>query len=325
MRRLRLALFTALASITIAEFTTGATALTAIFTNPGSFFLFSIPALFGLYGCGVILIREVSIIWNKGWPSILSLGVAYGIMEEGVAVHTFFEPVTHTVGIFGEYGKFFTLNVTWAILISLFHAVFSIALPILIGHLLWPESKKQRLLTRRSGTSILFLYLLTVAALFIVVPYKPSFAWLIVLLLISSILFYAARKLNHRVFRRDQAYAGVRTGTYLLAGLIYFPLLIVFPRLITSLPSVITDAILIVAAVLIYRSLEKKLPGNDQRKLAVMTVGMLLPLQAFGAILNISTNPLQLLAVAVLAYLEYRILKSTEFSLNISEVNEPQV
>lgn len=320
--RFGLGLFTALASITIAEFTTGSTALTKIITDPASFFLFSIPALFGLYGCGVILIREASVKWKKGWPTILLLGVAYGIMEEGISVHTFFSPVTQTVGVLGEYGKFLSLNVTWAILISIFHAVYSIALPILLGNLLWPEKKKQRLLTRRSGFLIFILYIITVVILFIIAPYKPSFGWVIVLLIFSLVLVFGSKRVDVQMFRKNNYYAGVSTKLYLTGGLFFFPFLIIFPRYVTQVPSILTDLLLIAVAILLYRTFEKRMPGNNQRKLAVMTVGLLFPLQVFGFILNISTNSLQLLAVAAIGYLEYRILKITRYPKLFSEIPE---
>ncbi len=322
MRRSKLGLFTALASITIAEFTTGSTALTNIIAAPVTFFLFSLPANLGLYGCGVVLIREAAIKWGKGWPTILMLGVAYGIMEEGISVHTFFSPVNQTVGIFGQYGKFFSLNVTWAILISIFHAVYSIALPILLGNLLWPDTKKQRLLTRKSGTAIFALYVLTVILLFIVAPYKPSFVWVVVLLILSGFLLYRSRYLGRQFFRKSNDYAGRGTKGYFAGGLFLFPFLIIFPRYVTYLPSFVTDAVLALVAVLLYRALEKRMPGNDRRKLSVLSVGLLVPLQLFGLILNITINPLQILAVVALLYIEFRILRLTGSPNTITEYDE---
>lgn len=311
MKRLSLGLFTVFAPITIAEFTTGSTALTGIFTNPGLFFLFNTPGNLGLYGCGVILIREAKVKWNKGWPTVLMLGIAYGIMEEGVSVHTFFSPVSQTIGVFGLYGKIFSLNVTWAILISIFHAVYSIALPILIGNLLWPDTRKQRLLTRRSGSIVLALYAITVFLLFELVPYKPSYAWLVVLLLFSAILVYFSKHLNLRIFSRNNIQARNGTSLYLIGGLILFPLIMIFPRVVTQLPSLLTDALVVSATLILYWAMEKRILGNEKRKLAIMAVGLLVPLQLFGLLINIGTNPLQIIAVLAVAYLEYRIIKVT--------------
>lgn len=311
MKRSTLGLFTVFASITIAEFTTGSTALTSILTDPSAFFLFNMPANLGLYGCGVILIREAAVRWNKGWPTILMLGIAYGIMEEGISVHTFFSPVTQTVGVFGLYGRFYSLNVTWAILISIFHAVYSIALPILIGNLLWPETRNRRLLTRRSASIIFALYIATVVLLYVLVPYKPGYGSLAGLLVLSGLLVYSSRHLDLRIFRHSDRHSGRSTVAYLIAGLVLFPLLMIFPRGVIQIPSLGTDAIVIAVTLFLYWLLESRLPGNERRKLAVMAVGLLVPLQLFGLLINIRTNPLQILAVVAVAYLEYRILRIT--------------
>jgi hypothetical protein len=53
-----------------------------------------IAALFliWLYGSGVLVMRETAVRWKTGWPGILLLGAAYGIIEEGLAVKSFFDP-----------------------------------------------------------------------------------------------------------------------------------------------------------------------------------------------------------------------------------------
>src|SRR3989304_1928924 len=39
-----------------------------------------------LYGTGVLVVRELSLRWRTGWPGILLMGAAYGIIEEGLAL-----------------------------------------------------------------------------------------------------------------------------------------------------------------------------------------------------------------------------------------------
>src|SRR5512136_2777824 len=53
---------------------------------------FTILTLGMLYGSGAILVRELVIHWKKGWFSLLLLGMAYGIYEEGLMVRSFFDP-----------------------------------------------------------------------------------------------------------------------------------------------------------------------------------------------------------------------------------------
>ena len=69
-----------------------------------------------MYGGGAVIIRELVRRWGKGWPSILALGVAYGIAEEGLAIRSFFNPNWGgAVGLAG-YGFVASILVCWAIL-----------------------------------------------------------------------------------------------------------------------------------------------------------------------------------------------------------------
>jgi hypothetical protein len=75
----------------IPEYLSGSSNMAFLVLNPPVFFLF-LAANLALYGPGVILIREAKIRWNKGWASIFLLGGAYGIVEEGLALRTLFNP-----------------------------------------------------------------------------------------------------------------------------------------------------------------------------------------------------------------------------------------
>lgn len=57
------------------------------FINP-LVFLF----LGALYGSGALLVRDYARRWQRGCRSVLLLGVAYGIIEEGILVRSFFNP-----------------------------------------------------------------------------------------------------------------------------------------------------------------------------------------------------------------------------------------
>ncbi|MCI4324765.1 MAG: hypothetical protein L3K00_02610 [Thermoplasmata archaeon] len=150
-----------LASITFAEFLTGSTPVLVPLLDPVSAMF-----LIGLYGAGVLLVREASIRWNKGWPTILLLGAAYGIAEEGLGTKTFFGRLG--VGYLGVYGHFAGVNWVWATELALFHAIFSIALPIAVVALMFPATARIPFLpARRSLPAVLTVYLATVGAMFI--------------------------------------------------------------------------------------------------------------------------------------------------------------
>jgi hypothetical protein len=110
------------------------------------------------YGSGALLAREITRRWGKGWTSLLLLGAAYGVAEEGVAVKSFFDPGWMDLGNLSVYGRWLGVNWIWMIQLTLFHAVFSIAIPVLLTERLFPERRAQTWLGRRGvvAASIVF-------------------------------------------------------------------------------------------------------------------------------------------------------------------------
>ena len=91
-----------------------------------------------LYGSGAILVRETAVRWHNGWPSILLLGMAYGIYEEGIVVRSFFDPTWPDLDKLSHYGRWMGVNWIWTICLILFHAVVSITIPIILAELMFP-------------------------------------------------------------------------------------------------------------------------------------------------------------------------------------------
>ncbi len=112
------------------------------FFNPITFLI-----LGSLYGSGALLVREYARRWGKGWRSILLLGAAYGIIEEGILVRSFFDPNWVDLGILGTYGRWLGVNWVWAEWLTIYHAIFSITIPILLVELYYPEYRAQRWLS----------------------------------------------------------------------------------------------------------------------------------------------------------------------------------
>jgi len=54
--------------------------------------IWALPVLALLYGSGAILIREVARRTGRGWPTMLVLGLAYGLIEAGLIDQTLFKP-----------------------------------------------------------------------------------------------------------------------------------------------------------------------------------------------------------------------------------------
>jgi hypothetical protein len=173
-RRSRWILLSITLALGIPEFLTGSTNFNGFFVNPLGFIAFTVPFELVLYGAGVLLIREAAVIWKKGWLSILLWGGAYGILEEGFAVHTFFMTSGSPVGALGAYGHYWGVNWVWAVGLMVFHAVYSIALPILLVRLFYPETTDMRWLSKREIGLVGGLYAVDVVVLGLIVGSGPS-------------------------------------------------------------------------------------------------------------------------------------------------------
>jgi len=114
-------------------------------TPPLTFLLNPSTLIFepALYGSGALLIREIARRRGLGWRGILLLGAAYGVVEEGLAVQTWFIPS----GV-DTYGRAFGVNWVWAAGLTIFHAVFSVTIPILLVEAIFPRVADRPWLTR---------------------------------------------------------------------------------------------------------------------------------------------------------------------------------
>jgi len=132
------------------EYLTGSTQLSWVVLNPPLFIIFLAQNI-GFYGGGVLLIREARVRWQKGWATVLFLGAAYGILEEGVGTGVLFNPQTAVSGNLGTYGHWLGINwINVTILVPIVHPLFSISLPILLLDLALPETRGESLLSTRA-------------------------------------------------------------------------------------------------------------------------------------------------------------------------------
>jgi hypothetical protein len=103
--------------------------------------------LVGLYGGGALLVREIvrGRRLPEGW--LVLLGLAYGIFEEGPIVQSVFDQHARGLSFLGFYGHWIGVNWVWALFIVPYHAVFSIAIPILLTELIAGDRRERWLST----------------------------------------------------------------------------------------------------------------------------------------------------------------------------------
>ncbi|WP_448700739.1 hypothetical protein ACFGVR_01855 [Mucilaginibacter sp. AW1-3] len=85
---------------------------------------------FLFYGSGVILVREITRRMGLGWTTIILLGLAYGIIEEGLALQSIFNP--HFLNLNISYGSAWGVNWVWAEYLTGFHCFWGMTGAILL-------------------------------------------------------------------------------------------------------------------------------------------------------------------------------------------------
>ncbi len=249
---------------------------------PAEFFFpttFAFLTLF--YGTGVLLVHEFAVRWGKGWPTIMLLGLAYGVIEEGLVTMSFFNSGWMDIGFLGQYGNFLGVNWAWSVNLSIFHGVWSISVPILVMRLIFPSIDGQAILWRRSLVAALVTFpvvsfLLMISTIVVTGYLAPPLQYLGAVAVVALLVFMARRapyrllavpgeRPTRGVFRFGLIGFFFSAGFFLLMYLV--PFLVPFPF--------IPIALMICLATAATRYFEKNLgiSGNDLHKWA-MFVGL---------------------------------------------------
>ena len=209
----------------IPEYLSGSSNMSILVLNPPVFFLL-LAANLALYGPGVILIREAKIRWNKGWASVFLMGAAYGIVEEGLALRTLFNPASSVVGNLGVYGHWLGVNWVWTVGLVIFHSVFSIGLPIFIFGLAFPDLKSKSLVSTKGIQISILALAIDCVLLSILVNYWPAEIGSLLLLssIVVALLVVAAKKLPPDFLKSVRAEPRWRSRAFFLLGAAFFPI-----------------------------------------------------------------------------------------------------
>lgn len=124
------------------------------------------------YGPAAVLIREVTRRTGRGWPTILLLGLAFGLVEEGLLTQSLFNP--HYLGLdlisYGHVGWLGT-GLPWAVFVLTLHVVWSIATPVALVEASWPDREPW---LGRIGLAVTAVVLLLGAAVIFAVSWSTS-------------------------------------------------------------------------------------------------------------------------------------------------------
>jgi hypothetical protein len=116
-----------------------------------------------MYGGGALLIREVVRRTRRGWPSILVLGAAYSLIEEGFTTQSLFNPdYLHLHGHFLTHAwiPFLHIGGWWTLFMLNLHTFWSISVSIALVEALFPAQGRQPWLGRIGDSVVFVLFLL---------------------------------------------------------------------------------------------------------------------------------------------------------------------
>jgi hypothetical protein len=134
----------------VAEFLLGNISISAI-----AALIFLAP----MYGGGAVAVREIARRSGRGWATIVLLALAYGLIEEGVAIQTLFNPNYLGLHLLAE-ANIPSLGIGgwWTPFVLTLHTVWSISVPIVVVEALFADRRETPWLGKTGiGVSILLL------------------------------------------------------------------------------------------------------------------------------------------------------------------------
>jgi hypothetical protein len=285
----------------IPEYLSGSSAFYNIVADPLWFVLGLIFNL-GMYVPGVLLIREAQVRWNKGWATVLALGAAYAIVEEGIGLCTMFYPGTNPIGPAGTYGHYLGVNWVWVPEVMLIHMIFTIGVPLLLFSFVFPELRGKRLLSNQGIVRLVDILCLDIFVLVIFVSQLYDY-WMGTGVLVGSLLAVAAICLVAYVLPKDLIHAvsplpDRSPVAFAIAGVLFYfcsLLLISIMENWKLSPVVVAFSIPIYCGCYLSWVLRHAGKQRNEHQLLAFCFGLILPLIVLGAILQIRI-PIVLLA-----------------------------
>jgi hypothetical protein len=276
----------------IPEYLSGSTPTYRLAVAP-TLFLFSLALNLGLYGPGALLVREAFVRWRKGWgwATLLLLGSAYALLEEGTALSTLFNPHAGPVGVLGSYGHAFGVNWLWVIDALGIHVVYTIGLPIILLGLALPETRGRSLLSSRGIVTALLVYATDIGVLVVITNYwRTGGPLLLFAALFALLLWLVAWRLPAGIL--DPPVGGPRHRPLVsgLLGLAFFPILVLVPRVVEAVngSAWFAGAAMLALSGGLFLAVRAEVGRTDnQGHLIALVFGALVPIAIVGLIENL--------------------------------------
>lgn len=205
-----------------------------------------------IYGAGVLLIRELVVRSGRGWPSILLLAVAYELVEDGIGLQALTSPHLYGAADWGL--RVLGFNAPYWVANVVYHAVFTLAVPIALTNLIFPGHRGRPYLGRLGLFVSGAVALLGVGLLRVSVPpsedpgYQAPLPFVVGCAVAVLVLGVVALRIIPRA-RRPADHSAVASRSWLFCGaalgtLVFFAL--TFPMFGSSQPAFTRGPVVIV-------------------------------------------------------------------------------
>ncbi|MFG1865726.1 hypothetical protein [Microbispora bryophytorum] len=187
-----------------------------------------------VYGGGVLLIRELVARSGRGWPSIVILGLAYELVEDGIGLQALSSPHLYHAAEWGA--RVLGINLPYWEVNAIYHVTFSAAVPIALTNVLFPAHRNRPYLKRTGLVITAVVAVLGVGILRVTVPpsqdpgYTAPLAVVIGCLIVVAALGVVALKLVPRRSERPRMSLRV-PGPWALAVLAFAAVVVVLGML----------------------------------------------------------------------------------------------
>lgn len=230
----------------IAEALSGATPPLTFFLQPNILIAFSL-----YYGSGAILAREMSLRWHRGWPSVLLFGAAFAVIQEGLGTKVFFDPTRTEVSPLVNYGTADGVHWVFVIQLIIYHAVYSISVPILLVELMFPSRRHERWVGGLGLILALVCLIVVTWLLFLIYPFQPPAGPYVSAAVLAIIFCVLARFAPVTRGERPFQTRGWSARMYWLSGLIAGGLLFLvsFGAPSANVPPLVTAVALLAIAI----------------------------------------------------------------------------
>ncbi|HKV06166.1 MAG TPA: hypothetical protein VJO53_13805 [Candidatus Acidoferrales bacterium] len=164
--------------------------------------------LIAAYSLPLLVIRELAVRRRLGIAGLLSLGLAYGILNEGLLAQTLLRAQGVPVRNFDHYLYAGGVNYSWAFVIVPWHALLAVVLPLTLLAWWYPACSQVTWLGRRTF-AILGAFVLA-SVVFLVLVRKPhaqmrSFLVVMAVLVVASLILPRGRQTQIRKEGRGAA------------------------------------------------------------------------------------------------------------------------